>query len=192
MDNVRAYRASNLTEKHYLDFAAHDLLMTARNTEAINDYGLVGLNFSSKLLLNLPSKPVSLEVADHFLSALRERCFADVPGMMLLGASADVDVLIDVHRRYGSTNVYGATDPTPTELNQAAIHFGSVLDDYVRMARLSPSAADDNAFDGIIATAEAASASFPEICSSKVTRDIQSGTGKLHEAASTPKNLRMR
>lgn len=192
LDNLRAYRSSHLTEKHFLKFAAHDLLVTARNTKTTDAYGLVGAKFRDRLIANLPNKPVSLEVTDHFLAVLRDRCFDDIPGMKLLGEDADVGLLIDVHRRYGSTNIYCATAPTPAELNQAAVHFCSVLDDHVRMIRLSPPAAVENAFDRLIATAETASTSFAEIFPSKVIADIQSGARKLREAAATLQELRMR
>jgi hypothetical protein len=184
LDNVRAYRSSDLTEKHFLEFAAHDLLLTARNTKATDVYGLVGTKFRNRLIDNLPNKPISLQVTDHFLGVLRERCFDDIPAMKLLGDVADVSLLIDVHRRYGSTNIYGATDPTPSELNQAVTHFSSVLEDYARMARLSIAAADENAFEGITATAETASTSFGNICDPKVLTDIQSRAAELREATS--------
>lgn len=182
LDNVGAYRSSNLTEKHFLEFAAHDLLQTARNTKATDVYGLVGAKFRDRLIEHLPSKPVSLEVTDHFLLALRERCFVDIPAMQLLGNDADVGLLIDVHRRYGSTNVYGATDPTPAELNHAAIHFSNVLEDYARMARLSTSLSDDEPFKAVLATAETASVAFTDICEARVIEAIQLETERLREA----------
>jgi hypothetical protein len=183
LDNLKAYRASNMTERQYLEFAAHDLLATARNTQMTGNGQIVGSDFRQKILNHLPDNSTSLSVANDFLQAVRERIFDEVPAMRLLGENANVSMLIDVYKHYGTTNIYGANDPTQHEMRNATIHFSNVMEAYSNRLASNISSSRAEASQ-VFATGTNAISRFKDFCDNRVISKIEAAVEKLEDIVS--------